>query len=90
MEVVISSPEQAGSPHSNSWPPWTIAAKFIPTSGSKIAGADRRGAVDDAEHRRRDDVAEAGRLRRLEVEVDRVVEPDNAARTRLIFSLPTW
>ena len=42
--VVISSPEQAGSSQSNSWPPWTITAKFIPTSGSNIAGAERRGA----------------------------------------------
>ena len=25
-------------PHSNSWPPWTISAKLIPISGSKIAG----------------------------------------------------
>ena len=35
---MISSPEQTGSPQTNSWLPWTIAAKFIPTSGSKIAG----------------------------------------------------
>src|SRR2546423_6142600 len=31
------------------------------------AGGDRRRAVDDAEHRRRDDVAKAGGLRCLEI-----------------------
>ena len=36
--VVIVSPAQTGSPQTNSWPPWTIIAKFMPTSGSKIAG----------------------------------------------------
>ena len=82
--VVISSPEQTGSPHSKSWPPWTIVAKFIPTSGSKIAGASAGRAVDDAEHRRRDDVAEAGGAGRLDVEVDRVLDPQ---RVRVLLDL---
>ena len=36
--VVITSPAQTGSPHSNSWPPWTIVGRLIPTSGSRMAG----------------------------------------------------
>ena len=88
--VVISSPEQAGSPHSKSWPPWTIVAKFIPTSGSNIAGASAGSAVDDGEHRRRDDVAEAGRRGRPR----RRSGPGSRSPARvaysLIFSRPTW
>src|SRR5258708_33211056 len=36
--VVISSPATTGSRHTNSWPPWTIIAKFSSMSGSKIGG----------------------------------------------------
>ena len=46
--VVIVSPAQTGSPQSNSWPPCTIITKLMPTSGSRIAGPDRAGRVDDA------------------------------------------
>jgi hypothetical protein len=35
---VISSPATTTGPHANSWPPWTMVAKFIPTSGSRMAG----------------------------------------------------
>ena len=76
--VVISSPATTGAPHANSWPPWTIIAKLIPTSGSKIAGAIARRAVDDREHRRRHDVGVAGGARRLDVEVERVGLADRA------------
>ena len=62
---MISSPAQTGSPHSNSWPPWTIVGEVDPDVGVEDRRAHRRGAVDDAEHRRRDQVAEAGRLRGL-------------------------
>ena len=37
--VRISSPATTSGPHSNCWPPWTMSAKSMPTSGSKIAGA---------------------------------------------------
>ena len=37
--VVISSPATTSAPQRNSWPPCTIRAKSMPTSGSKIAGA---------------------------------------------------
>src|SRR5689334_12264272 len=39
VSVVIVSPAQTGSPHSNSWLPWSMRAKLMPTSGSRIAGA---------------------------------------------------
>jgi hypothetical protein len=39
VTVLIMSPEQTGSPHSNSWEPCTIIAKLMPTSGSNRAGA---------------------------------------------------
>ena len=44
----------------------------MPTSWSKIAGAIDGDAVDDGEHRRRDDVVVARLARRLVVEVERV------------------
>ena len=50
----LDTPLEALVPHAPS------SAKFIPTSGSNIAGASGPHAVDDGEHRRRDDVAEAG------------------------------
>jgi hypothetical protein len=37
--VVISSPATTSGPQANSYPPWTISAKLIPTSGSNSAGA---------------------------------------------------
>src|SRR5579875_1648174 len=40
--VVISSPATTAGPQTNSWPAWTIIAKLIPTSGSKIACATAR------------------------------------------------
>ena len=73
--VVISSPATTSGPQANSWPPWTIRAKSMPTSGSNSAGPDRGRGVDDREHRRRDEVGVAGGARRLEVEVQRVGLP---------------
>src|SRR5512132_3051838 len=40
--VAISSPATIGGPHTNSWPPWTMREKSMPTSGSKSAGAIAR------------------------------------------------
>src|SRR3954453_14422225 len=40
--VAISSPATTGGPHTNSWPPWTMREKSMPTSGSKSAGAIAR------------------------------------------------
>ena len=76
--VVISSPATTGGPHSNSWPPWTIIAKLSSISGSKIGGPTAGRAVDDGEHRRRDDVRIAGRASGLDVEVDGVGLADRA------------
>ena len=39
VSVVITSPATTGSLQTNSCPPWTIIAKLMPTSGSKMAGA---------------------------------------------------
>jgi hypothetical protein len=36
--VVISSPATTGACHVKACPPWTMRAKSIPTSGSRIAG----------------------------------------------------
>ena len=38
VSVVIVSPAQTGSPQTNSWQPWTIIGKLMPTSGSSTAG----------------------------------------------------
>jgi hypothetical protein len=75
--VVISSPEQTGSPHSNSWLPVDHRGEVHADLGVEDRRAHRRRAVDDAEHRRRDDLAEARRQRGILVEVDRVLGPDH-------------
>ncbi len=46
--VVISSPATTGGPQTNSWAPWTIMAKLMPTSGSNRAGATDRLAYTTA------------------------------------------
>ena len=58
--------------------PCTSIAKSIPTAGSKQRLLDRRRAVDDGEHRRRDEVRMPGGAGGVEVEVQRVGLADGA------------
>ncbi len=79
--VVISSPEQTGAR-----PLELLAAvhhrrKVHPNLGVKHHRTHRRAAVDDGEHRRRDNVAESRRPGGLDVEVDRVLDPQGISRT---------